>query len=174
VVNPPAQPAATASARNTIDGLVQSHGDLVFDLCESVLSGPAAAQAAFRSVFKELKRQADRSEGYREHERAWVLRACCATLRQLFARHGGQPALAEQAALLDASAHVSARFKQFERYFRKLRLDEQLVLLMRDKHGLGYSEIAAATGVPEESLKVVRQQALRTLEEWLWARGPSA
>jgi DNA-directed RNA polymerase specialized sigma24 family protein len=50
--------------------------------------------------------------------------------------------------------------------------EDQILLLLRDKHGIPYSEIASALRSPEESLKVKRQQALRTLEEWLWDNSP--
>jgi DNA-directed RNA polymerase specialized sigma24 family protein len=70
---------------------------------------------------------------------------------------------------LDASGNVSIRLKQFDLYFHRLIPEDQILLLLKDKYGIPYPEIATAMGIPEESLKIKRQQALRTLEEWLWS-----
>lgn len=139
---------------------------MLFDLCESILWSPTNAQVAFRGILKEIrKRQPADSLG--EYERAWVLRVACDQLRSLAHRHGRKLTPSEQI-MLDASLNVQARLKQFDSYFHRLGTEDQLLLILRDKYALPYSEIASAMGVPEGSLKVRRQQALRTLEEWLW------
>ena len=68
----------------------------------------------------------------------------------------------------DTGMPTSARLKNFESYFQRLHTDDQILFLLKDKYGLTYSEIATTMGIPENSLKMRRQQALRTLEEWLW------
>ena len=149
-----------------IDGIVQRYGDLLFDLCESVLWNPTNAQIAFRSILKTLKKNLS-SASYKDHERAWVLRVACQNLRGLSKDHGRLVTASEQIAA-DSSQNVSNRLKNFDFYFHRLPMDDQMVLLLRDKYGLPYPEIAAALRIPDASLKIRRQQSLRTLEEWLW------
>ncbi len=150
-----------------IDRIVQLYGDLLFDLCESVLWSPTNAQIAFRDVIRHLQREARGEDPYQAFERAWVLRIAIDRLIPLSKRHGRRLTSSEQI-MLDASLKLSARLKEFDSYFHRLSTEDQILLLIRDKYGIPYPEIAAAFGVPEDSLKVRRQQALRTLEEWLW------
>lgn len=150
-----------------VDHVVRLYGDLLFDLCESVLWSPSNAQLAFRAVLKAI-RAARPSNAYQEYERAWVLKVACDELRTFARRHGRRLTPAEQVLLDASSLNVGARLKQFDSYFHRLDTEDQLLLLLRDKYGLPYPEIEAAMGAPEGSLKIRRQQALRTLEEWLW------
>lgn len=145
---------------------MQTYGDLLYDLCESVLWSPSGAPAAFRSVLKELKRQ-KRLNHYQSFERAWVLRVASQKLKQLSIAQSRKLTPSEQI-MLDSTLNMNARFKQFDSYFHRLNTDEQLLLLLRDKYGIPYPEIAAALALPEGSLKMRRQQALRALEGWLW------
>lgn len=155
-----------------IDKLVQSYGDTLFDLCESLLWDPAQAQIAFREVIQALKKSLP-ANGYIEHERAWVLRTACDRLKHLSLKNARRITPTEQIQL-DSTQGVSNRIKQFEFFFHRLSDDDQLVLLLRDKYGLPYSEIASALDAPEGSLKVRRGQALRSLDEWLWDQGGRA
>jgi DNA-directed RNA polymerase specialized sigma24 family protein len=148
------------------DPIVERHGDLLYDLCESILWGSGAAQTVVRSIFRELR--AERKFNlFTQHERAWVLRVACHRLRDLSRDHARKLTPNEQLEL-DANEKASARLKQFDFYFHRLPVNDQFVLLLRDKYGLPYSEIAAALSVPEGSLKIQRQQALRALEDWIW------
>ena len=161
---------SAAPSTSPIDGLVERYGDLLFDLCEAVLWSPTNAQLAIRAILKELGHQSSGSAPrFDEYERAWVLRVACERLRSLAHRYGRRLSPSEQI-MLDASLGTDARLKQFDSYFHRLPTEDQLLLLLRDKHGLPYPEISAAMGAPEGSLKIRRQQALRTLEEWLWDR----
>jgi DNA-directed RNA polymerase specialized sigma24 family protein len=149
-----------------IEHVVQLYGDLLFDLCESILWSPSNAQIAFRSILRQVKSKRG-SNLYQTHERTWVLRVACSQLRSYAQRHGRRLTPSEQI-MLDASFDMNARLKQFDSYFHRLTTEDQLLLLLRDKYGIPYPEIAAAMETPEGSLKIRRQQALRTLEEWLW------
>lgn len=150
----------------TPERIVQLYGDLLFDLCESVLWSPINAQLAFRSIIKSIRRNR-RGHGFTEHERAWVLRIACDKLLDLSARHGRKLTSSEQIQL-DSAQNVTLRLKQFDAYFHRLVTEDQILLLLRDKYGLPYGEISAALGLPEANLKIRRAQALRSLEEWLW------
>lgn len=150
-----------------IEHIVHVYGDLLFDLCESILWSPENAQIAFRTILKNLKSGSSENQ-FSAYERAWVLRIACEELRALTRKFGTSLTPSEQIRL-DSNANFNARMEDFELYFRRLDIDDQLVLLLRDKYGLTYDEIASALGVPEGSVRVSRQQALRAMEEWLWS-----
>lgn len=147
-----------------VEKVVQLYGDLLFDLCESVLWSAKQAPNAFRTILKEIRKS---GPGYEEHERAWILKIAFEKLKELSIHHARKVTASEQIQL-DATSNVSVRLKQFDIYFHKLTTEEQVVLLLRDKYGLPYGEVASVTGLPEGSVKSIRQQALRALESWLW------
>ncbi len=124
------------------------------------------AQQAFRTIVKSLRKNIT-SQNYQDYERAWVLQIACQELIALSPHHGRRTTASEQIEL-DATQNVASRFKSFEFYFNRLKTEDQILLLLRDKYGLPYPEIAASLGVPEDSLKIRRSHALRALEEWLW------
>lgn len=163
----PAKDPLPSQLPQRVDRIVELYGDLLFDLCESVLWSPTNAQIAFRDILRHLRSEARGEDSYRDFERAWVLRIAVDRLIPMSKRHGRRLTSLEQI-MVDASLNLSDRLKQFDSYFHRLSTEDQILLLFRDKYGVPYSEIAAAFGVPEGSLKVRRQQALRTLEEWLW------
>ena len=163
------QSIAQASSRVSpvsIDHLVHCYGDLLFDLCDSVLWKTQSAQLAFQTIVRELAKRR-KEEYFATHERAWVLRIACERLRAIHAVSGRKLTAGEQIEI-DAIASISQRLKHFDGFFHRLSPDDQILLLLRDKYGLPYQEIASAMGVPLESLKMRRQLALRTLEEWVW------
>lgn len=162
----PLSGAAEESRADAVETIVRLYGDMVFDLCESVLWSPANAQLAFRSILKDLRKRRP-SNLYESHQRAWILRVAVDRLRVFAARNKPQISASEQIEL-DANPDPNDRLRRFDRYFHRLLLEEQILLLLKDKYGIPYPEIAAATGIPEGSLKVQRQQALLALEEWLW------
>ncbi len=148
--------------------LLEKYGDLIFDLSDSVLQDSATLPEAFEIIMKRLERDAT-SHGYQEFERAWILRQVCETLRELYPRLAKTPS-PEEHLRNDSISGAPERLKQFGFFFHRLSGLDQLVLLLRDKYGIPYSEISAALEIPEASLKVRRTQALRTLEEWIWER----
>ena len=162
----PARPAAT----DPVSRYVLTYGDLLFDLCESLLWSPIAAQIAFRKVVKTLQRRSkSKAARFHTYERPWVLRTALEVLRPMI------PTLTrkltqEDRIELDSNPHVSNRLKQFDAYFHRLNFEEQALLLLKDKYGLPISEIATAFEIHEDSLKVMRQQALQSLEDWIWEK----
>ncbi|HUP57062.1 MAG TPA: sigma-70 family RNA polymerase sigma factor [Bdellovibrionota bacterium] len=159
-------PEGAPPAPSAIDLIIEKYGDLVYDLCESILWGSQGSQVVLRSIFRELKAE-HKFNRYAQHERAWVLHVACERLRDVSREHARKITASEQLQL-DASAKSADRLKQFDSYFHRLAVNDQMVLLLRDKYGLPYSEIAAILSTPEGSLKIRRQQALRTLEDWIW------
>jgi DNA-directed RNA polymerase specialized sigma24 family protein len=152
---------------SSVDHVVQLYGDLLFDLCESVLWSSHQAQLAFRSILREVRR-AFRGKRYTDYERAWILRIAFERLKKASRQHSRKVTASEQIQM-DANQNVAARLKQFDLYFHRLTTEDQILLLLRDKYGLPYPEIATVLGLPEGSLKQQRLQALRSLDDWIWA-----
>ena len=44
------------SSTTTLDRIFQSYGDLLFDLCESILWSPINVQLAFRAIIKDIRK----------------------------------------------------------------------------------------------------------------------
>jgi len=151
-----------------MENVVKNYGDLLFDLCESSLWSPSAARLAVRTILAEIKKRRE-DEAFVEFERAWVLNIACAKIRALADRHGRKLTPSEQIEL-DSIENASGRIKKFDSFFHRLSLDDQLLLVLKDKYGIPMAEIASALGVPEGSLKLRRAQALRAMEDWLWGQ----
>lgn len=149
-----------------IEEMIRCYGDLIFDLCESVLWNPQNTQVVFRIILQEL-RHCLRAQPYKTYERAWVLRIAYEKISFFAEKYARRLTAAEQIEI-DSNPNVSIRLKNFDAYFYRLNLQDQILLLLRDKYGIPYPEISAAMQRPEGSLKISRQQALRTLEEWIW------
>lgn len=145
---------------------VEQYGDLIFDLCESTLWSPAQAQISFRIILKKIHTQI-LTQSFSKYERAWILRITASTLIELHREHGEKSSAQEQLQL-DSESDIQKRLKHFFHYFRRLAVENQILLLLKNKHGLSFSEIAMILETPEGSLKVKHQQSLSILEEWLW------
>lgn len=115
---------------------------------------------------RDLKRVSKKNR-FHVHERAWVLKLACDRIRSLSHRLARRVSLTEQLRL-DSSGDVTNRLKHFEVYFHRLTVEDQILLLLKDKHSVPYSDLAPALGVPEGTLRMRRQLALKLLEEWLW------
>src|SRR4051812_34894037 len=139
--------SAAAPAATGVDLIIERYGDLVYDLCESILWGSSAAQVIIRSIFRELKAE-HKFNRYSQHERAWVLHVACERLRNLSHDHARKLSSSDQLKL-DATDKASTKLQQFDSYFHRLPVDDQMVLLLRDKYGLPSPEIAAILTVPE-------------------------
>lgn len=151
---------------HVIEHIVSQYGDLIFDLCHSLLWSHSNAQIAFRAILRELRRTRPFND-FMENERAWILHVTVDKLQTMVQRHGRQLTPSEQI-MLDASLAPDKRLEQFDSYFHRLQATDQILLILRDKYGIPYFDIASALNLPEESLKIRRQQSLRTLEDWLW------
>ena len=154
------------SRETSLDYILKSYGDTLFDLCESLLANPTAAQIAFRAILKKT-RLTRKNLRYAEFERSWVLKIACGQLIKFYENYGFRVSLQEQIRLNDHT-NISAKLKQFTLYFRRLTAEDQILLLLKDKYDIPHEDISSALSVPAGSLKVRRQQALRALEEWLW------
>ncbi|MBU6374970.1 MAG: hypothetical protein KGQ59_03145 [Bdellovibrionales bacterium] len=150
--------------------LIRNSGDLIYDLYYSVLWNHKGARALYLSLWRKIENDLkSQSEPYQKYSRSWVLQVGIDLLIRSSASLGRALSPSEQV-MLDANLNIPARLRQFESYLHKLQISDQILLLLRDKYGLAYSEIAAILRIPEGSLRIKHQQALRSLEEWLWDR----
>lgn len=69
---------------------------------------------------------------------------------------------------LEAEASIQEKLSRFDLYLERLSLSERILLLLKDKYDIPYSEIAAALRISEEAIKIERSQVLHTLEAWIW------
>ncbi len=152
--------------KQKLDLVIEQHGDLLFDLCESILGSSALAQIAFRSIVKKIRANLKKVD-YEVHERSWILKVASQQLSALVQRRGDRVEPKRQIEI-DSQVDTGNRIKYLDFYFRRLRPEMQLLLLLQDKHQIPVNEIAAALGTPVDTLKLKREQALKTLEEWMW------
>ena len=149
-----------------IDGVVSTYGDMLYDLCQTMLWSSADAPDAYRSILRTLSRRR-RSERYSRYERPWILQIAFRELRGMKRRSPRLLTPAEQV-MLDSNPDPRARLRFFDSYFHRLPIESQCLLILRDKYGIPVSEVAAVLEVPEASARLQRLQALRMLESWIY------
>ena len=160
-------PKGSASPRDQfVERMVSLYGDLLYDLCSSVLISQNNAQVAFRKILRRVRSEHSKSN-YVDFERAWLLKIAHHVLLPMTHRYGVSLSPSERL-MLDASLKTSQRLAHFDSYFHRLTAEDQILLLLRDKYGFSYPEIASAMGEPEASLRLRRTQAFQSLEEWIW------
>jgi DNA-directed RNA polymerase specialized sigma24 family protein len=149
-----------------LDRVVASYGDLIFDLCDSILGSTALAQIAFYSIIKKIRSEIKRGE-YQLYERSWILKVASQHLISMVQQRGEimEPKLQIE---IDSQLDSGHRLKYLGFYFRRLRPEMQLLLLLKDKHQVSHEDISAALSTPVDTLKLQREQVLKTLEEWMW------
>ncbi len=161
---PPARRSLASAELN------RNFGDLVYDLFYSVLWNHKGARILYLQLWRQLDRElGDGKSEFQKHSRAWILQRAIELLSRSQEKYGRALSPSEQV-MLDANLNIPARLRQFDSYLHKLNIQDQILLLLRDKYGLPYAEVAATLRMPEGSLRIKHQQALRSLEEWLWDR----
>ena len=154
------------SPTKKFEQVLELYGDLVYDLCVSVLWSNSIGQTAFRIIMKELKHGLKKN-AYFDYRRSFVLKITYEKLKLL--HHTSIKKLTPaELVMLDHYLGFSEKINQFESYFHRLPYCDIFLLLLKDKYGLPYSEIANSMSIPEGSLKTQRQMAYRALEEWIW------
>ncbi|MEK6706829.1 MAG: sigma factor-like helix-turn-helix DNA-binding protein [Bdellovibrionota bacterium] len=148
------------------EDLIACYGDMMFDLCESLLLTHSNAQILFRSIAKEIEKTL-KSNRYELHERQWVLKVTCTKLISAYPKYTKKLSASDQMEL-DSVDNVPGRLEQLHYFLHRLPPEDQIILLLRDKYGLPYQEISAAMQTPEGSIKVRRQHSLRNIEDWIW------
>ncbi|MBS1961931.1 MAG: sigma-70 family RNA polymerase sigma factor [Bdellovibrionales bacterium] len=164
-----AAPKAKTKTDEWIDGVVLTYGDLLYDLCQTILWSPADAPDAYRSILRTLARR-PKNERFRKYERPWILQIAFRELRGMKRRSPRLLTPAEQV-MLDSNPDPRARLRFFDSYFHRLPIESQCLLILRDKYGIPVSEVATVLELPEASARLQRLQALRMLESWIYGGG---
>jgi DNA-directed RNA polymerase specialized sigma24 family protein len=149
-----------------IERVVETYGDLLYDLCQTMLWSPADAPYAYRTILRSLVRKR-RTERFDRYERPWILQIAFRELRGMKRRSPRLLTPAEQV-MLDSNPEPRARLRYFDSYFHRLPIDSQCLLILRDKYGIPISEVAAVLELPEASTRLQRLQALRLIESWIY------
>lgn len=145
---------------------MSTYGELLFDLCISLLQSKSTAQTLFQAILRQLQSYKE-TQRYKKYERSWVLKIASEKIMDAYPQHGARISPEEQLRL-DSMKLVSDRLKEFSIYLRRLPPADQIALLLKDKFQIPDSEISDALGIPEGALRVRRQQALLALENWIW------
>jgi len=110
----------TARKNQKIAKIVEKYGDLIFDLCESMLGNSALAQLAFRSIIKKIRLELNRSS-YEAYERSWVLKLASQELLALVRRRG-EVVEPKRQFEIDSHAENQNQTQKLDFYFRRLRM----------------------------------------------------
>ena len=148
--------------------LHQNFGDLTFDLFYSILWSRRGAETLYLRFWRKLEGNLrNNTVEYEKYARAWVLQTAVELLMQHQPKLGRSPSPSERV-MVDSNLNVPARLRSLESYLHRLPIQDQILLNLRNKYGLPYPEIASILRLPEGTLRTKQQQALRSLEEWLW------
>jgi DNA-directed RNA polymerase specialized sigma24 family protein len=154
------------------NALEERYRDLIFDLAVSVISDRESAQRVTLAVLRLVRKKTQRAPlPFELHERAWVLQRTCEEILAACRKTGPSAQDRAEWQKLEKELSISHRTKNFPTFFKRLRPEERLLLILRDKYGFTFAEIATILGTPEGTLKLLRQQAFSTLESWIWGLG---
>lgn len=162
----PKESAPANESSEWIERIVSTYGDLLYDLCQSMLWSPADAPYAYRVILRTLSRRKQK-ERFVKYERPWILQVAFRELRGMKRKSPRFLTPAEQV-MLDSNPEPKARLRFFDSYFHRLPIESQLLLVLRDKYGIPLSEVASVLELPEASARLQRLQALRLLESWIY------
>lgn len=149
----PLEPAAT-------------YAPLLQDLCDSILNNMQSSKQCLDRIQKQLTHIPPRNQ-YQKFERPYVLSIAVSFIAD-FLSSEARLRRTSSTSQLESGMTTEEKFENFSYFFHRLSLDDQILLILHDRHSVPLSEIAIALGIPENSIKIRRQQALRTLEEWIW------
>src|SRR5690349_3809978 len=90
------------------------------------------SQTLFRSILKKLHLD-HREHKYSRYERSWVLKIACRQLLE-FCNQTQYQVSPEEQIKLDRNGTISNRLKEFNSYFHRLLPEDQIFLLLKDKH----------------------------------------
>ncbi len=146
------------------------HLELIWDFIYSIVWNQRGARAIFKietrkiSHFRTVRHVQSETPDF---QRNWILKQTWEVLSKNYDSHQKKLSASEQV-MLDSLFEPELRLKNFESYFHRLNLKEKAVLLFRDKYGFSTSEVASILSISEGSLKLLRQEALSSVEQWIW------
>lgn len=154
----------------SITNIITQNGDLIFDLCISMIEDPNKANHTFTAILKEIRNQIE-SSSVISYQRMWILRIATHHLLRISKPVDRSKTENEAHKQHPSQQHLfpqKPQQQQFEMIFKKLPRLDQLMFLLKEKHKIPIFEISGALDLPTETIKTKRQQALRTIEDWIW------
>jgi len=152
-----------------LNQVIGTYGDMLYDLCQSLLWSEAEAPHAYRSILKTIQREGfTNASRFHKYERAWIFHIAYRELKKMAKKTPRSLTPAEQV-MLDSNPDPKARLRHFDSYFHRLPIESQFLVVLKDKYGIPLSELASILEAPELSLKLQRSQSLRLLESWIWS-----
>jgi len=101
-------------------------------------------------------------------QRAFLLRKGLPLLFKSAAKNAKTLTPPEQI-MLDALSAGTERLDQFDGFFHRLEIEDQALLVLSDHVGIPFEQLGLCFEEPESSLRIRRQQALRALDDWIFA-----
>lgn len=141
--------------------LIKTYEDLIFDICKTILKKSINVNTVFRSILKKIRKTYYKSN-YIQYERSWILRIIYKQLLDFYKCYGKR--------ILELNERKQENNDSFEFFFSLLSLEDQLLLLLKNKFKIPFSEISSAFLISEDSIKVKYQLALHTIEERMWSK----
>ncbi len=149
--------------------VIATYGDMLFDLCQSMLWSQTEAPHAYRAILRTIQREGSKVDSrFQKYERAWIFHLAYRELKKMAKKTPKSLTPAEQV-MLDSNPDPKARLRHFDSYFHRLPIESQFLVILKDKYGMPVNEIASILEIPEPSLKLQRSQSLRLLESWIWS-----
>jgi RNA polymerase sigma-70 factor, ECF subfamily len=163
--------------------LVALHEGMVFNLSARLLGNVEEARDVSQDVFLQVYRALGRFEG-RSSLRTWIYRICvnqCRNRRRFWRRRRVESTSSLDLLTMGDEAQLAARRNDPSPFdgvarrekaarvhaaLQRLSFDHRAILLMRETEGLSCSEIAAALGIAEGTVKSRLARARDAFRQW--------
>jgi hypothetical protein len=159
----------STKTQKSLVNLAPKIGNLLLDLCLSVCPDSDEALRIFWIVFRDVAHAHSRGHiGFKKYERVGCLRIALKTLsRQNISRSASQ----DRFESLTQTKTVSGedRLREFFPSLEQLPLEDQCLLILRDKHQLSWDELCGVFDLDRPSLEFRYVQALRALSRRIWS-----
>lgn len=119
--------------------LLEQHGDLLFDLCHTLISKESDQVQAFRSLTRKIQKRR-RKERYERFLRPWLLSIAYTSIKEIAPR---------------TAAEASPEG------INRLSFDDQFLIVATHRHGVPASELALALNRNEKSILFQQERAMR-------------
>jgi len=135
--------------------------EIVFRLVLRNRTHSDTAIHAFRKKCSPTKKSSFPFDRYRDE---WILN----TAFELLEYHFRPTGIEDLSSLIDPSSTFEKRLTQLDDFVQLLSLEEQWIIFTHDRFDLDLSLISVSLRKPLETIKLIRSQALETLERWIW------
>jgi RNA polymerase sigma-70 factor (ECF subfamily) len=176
-----AEPSRGADATDTIDQLMEAHGDALYSLCLRVLRDPAQAEDVLQQVFVEAHRDLMRFEG-RSSLRTWLfgiaihrcqdaLKANRRLSRRIETDEDAVVAFEDPGDGPDGKLERQRQLADLAKCLGALSSDSRLAVLVRYQLGMSFDEMAVKLKAKSDTLQARVQRALPVLKRCLERKG---